>query len=161
MTSKVLKRIDLSKIVAERRAKGEKAVFTNGCFDLLHIGHIRYLQEARNQGDFLIVAINSDASVREIKGLMRPLVSEEERAEVLAALECVDYVTVFGEPDPHALIREIIPHVLVKGGDWPVEKVVGRDVVEGHGGRVMTIPIVSGASTSRIIERIVERYTKK
>ncbi len=161
MISKVIMRSDLSKIVLERRAKGEKAVFTNGCFDLLHIGHIRYLQEARRQGDFLIVAINSDSSIRDLKGPMRPLVPEGERAEVLAALDCVDYVTLFGEPDPSAVIQELRPDVLVKGGDWSVEKVVGRDLVEARGGRVMTIPVVSGASTSRIIERILERYTPK
>lgn len=161
MVSKILTRADAAKVVAERQAKGEKAVFTNGCFDLLHIGHIRYLQEARWQGDFLLVAINSDASVRGLKGPLRPLVSEGERAEVLAALACVDYVTMFDEPDPSSLLREVQPEILVKGGDWPIEQVVGRDLVEGRGGRVLTIPIVSGASTSRIIDRILERYTQK
>lgn len=148
---------ELTQLAAAVRRDGRRVVFTNGCFDLLHIGHTRYLQEARALGDLLIVAINSDASVSALKGPERPLVPEGERAEVLAALACVDYVTIFDAPDPGDVIAAIQPDVLAKGGDWPVERIVGREVVESRGGRVVSIPLVPGASTTGLVRRILER----
>lgn len=129
-------------------------VFTNGCFDILHVGHLRYLTEARSLGDALLVAINSDRAVRELKGEGRPVMCELERAEMLAALRVVDYVTVFDEISPRALIAELLPDVLVKGGDYALDEIHGREEVEAAGGRVISLPFVEGASTSSIIERI-------
>ena len=139
---------------ARLRAEGKRLVFTNGCFDLLHVGHVRYLKAARALGDALLVAINSDRSVRELKGEGRPLTSEAERAEVLAALEVVDGVTIFDETSPRALIAELLPDVLVKGGDYALEEIHGREEVEAAGGRVLALPFVEGASTTSIIERV-------
>ncbi|MFH1138374.1 MAG: D-glycero-beta-D-manno-heptose 1-phosphate adenylyltransferase [Pseudomonadota bacterium] len=144
-------------LARDARARGGLAVFTNGCFDLLHAGHVRYLAEARTRGDILIVGLNSDRSVREIKGPGRPVTPQDQRAEVLAALECVDAVVVFDQADPLALIESIEPDVLIKGGDWSLDRVVGRKEVEARGGRVLTIPLTPGVSTSAIIERILER----
>jgi rfaE bifunctional protein nucleotidyltransferase chain/domain len=141
------------------RATGKKIVFTNGCFDIIHTGHTRYLAIARSFGDLLVVAVNSDASVRTIKGDKRPINAQAERAETLAALASVDFVTIFDEPDPHKVISAIQPDVLVKGGDWPIEKIIGRDVVEARGGRVVNVPYVKGASTTEIIERILKIFT--
>ncbi len=157
MMSKLKTVSELTQLAAAVRRDGRRVVFTNGCFDLLHIGHTRYLQEARALGDLLIVAINSDASVSALKGPERPLVPEGERAEVLAALACVDYVTIFDAPDPGDVIAAIQPDVLAKGGDWPVERIVGREVVESRGGRVVSIPLVPGASTTGLVRRILER----
>lgn len=140
------------------RATGKKIVFTNGCFDLIHTGHARYLAKARSYGDVLVVAVNSDASVRKIKGEKRPINSESDRMETLAALQSVDYVTVFHELDPHRIISELQPDVLVKGGDWPIEKIIGRDIVEARGGRVITAGYMEGASTTGIIEKILQTY---
>ena len=139
---------------AALRAEGKRLVFTNGVFDLLHPGHVRYLAEARRQGDALIVALNSDRSVRAIKGPARPINPEQDRAEVLAALACVDAVVVFDEDDPHAVISAIAPDVLVKGADWAADRIIGRDVVEARGGRVVRIQFAEGYSTSAILERI-------
>jgi D-beta-D-heptose 7-phosphate kinase/D-beta-D-heptose 1-phosphate adenosyltransferase len=138
------------------RARGKKLVFTNGCFDILHVGHVRYLARARELGDALLVAINSDRSVRELKGAGRPIMNEEERAEMLAALSAVDYVTVFDDLSPRTLIAEILPDVLVKGGDYQLDEIHGRAETEAAGGRVMALPFVEGASTSSIIERILK-----
>jgi D-beta-D-heptose 7-phosphate kinase/D-beta-D-heptose 1-phosphate adenosyltransferase len=157
MTQKQLTAPELAAAVDTRRARGERIVFTNGCFDLLHLGHVRYLQQARALGDCLIVGVNSDASVRGIKPQGRPIVPDLQRAEVLAALACVDHVIIFNEPDPLALIRAIQPDVLVKGGDWPLDRIVGKDVVEGRGGRVVTIPAVPDISTSILVDRIKNR----
>ena len=154
MSEKILSVPVLSATLSARRARGERLVFTNGCFDLLHIGHTRYLQEARTLGDCLIVGVNSDASVRAIKPNGRPIVPQAQRAEVLAALACVDYVVLFDEPDPRALIVTIQPDVLVKGGDWPIEQIVGRDIVQARGGRVVTIPLVPDMSTTTLVRRI-------
>ena len=130
-------------------------VFTNGCFDLMHMGHTRYLQAAKDLGDLLVVAVNSDASVRSLnKAPDRPIVPEAQRAEVVAALGCVDYVIMFNEPDPQSLIAALQPDVLVKGGDWPVDRIVGREIVEARGGVVQTIPLVPGISTTSLIQRI-------
>ncbi len=136
------------------RAEGRRLVFTNGCFDILHVGHVRYLRQARELGDALLVAVNSDRSVRELKGAGRPVTGEDERAEVLSALEAVDYVTVFDDLSPRSLIAEVMPDVLVKGGDYDVDEIHGREEVEGAGGRVVALPLVEGASTTGIVERI-------
>ena len=141
-------------VLARRRDTGERIVFTNGCFDLLHVGHVRLLQQARTLGDLLIVALNSDRSVVSIKGATRPVQPQHDRAEILAALECVDYVTFFDEDTPLVTIERLVPDVLVKGGDWDVENIVGREVVERAGGAVITIPYLEGASTTALINRI-------
>jgi len=140
--------------VGRSRAERRRVVFTNGVFDLLHPGHIRYLQLARNLGDLLIVGLNADASVRRNKGPGRPLTPQDERAEILAALECVDAVVVFGEDTPDEIVRLVQPDVLVKGADWPADQIVGRDTVEARGGRVVLVPVEQGHSTSAIVDRI-------
>lgn len=145
---------ELKTICAQARAKGKKTVFTNGCFDLLHRGHLHTLREAKACGDILIVALNSDRSVRELKGSGRPILPESDRAELIGALEMVDYVVLFDEADPYNLILALMPEVLVKGGDWGPDKIVGSDVVEKNGGRVAVIPYLPGCSTTEIIERI-------
>jgi D-beta-D-heptose 7-phosphate kinase/D-beta-D-heptose 1-phosphate adenosyltransferase len=136
------------------RARGGTVVFTNGVFDLLHPGHVRYLRDARALGDALIVAVNSDRSVRAIKGPSRPINPEQERVEVLAALDCVDAAVVFDEETPHAIVSHIQPDVLVKGADWAEDNIVGRDVVEARGGRVVRIPLAEGHSSSDLIRRV-------
>ncbi len=148
---------ELRPLLAILRATGKKIVFTNGCFDILHTGHTRYLAKAKSFGDVLVVAVNSDASVHVIKGQKRPINTEADRMETLAALESVDFVTIFQEPDPFRVISELQPDVLVKGGDWPIEKIIGRDVVEARGGKVITVPYVEGASTTGIIEKILQQ----
>jgi D-beta-D-heptose 7-phosphate kinase/D-beta-D-heptose 1-phosphate adenosyltransferase len=148
---KILTPAQLGEVRARLRAAGRRLVFTNGCFDLLHVGHVRYLQAARGYGDALLVAINSDRAVRELKGAGRPVMNEQERAEVLAALGAVDYVTVFDELSPRRLIAALLPEVLVKGGDYALDEIHGR---EAAGGRVHSLPFVAGASTTDIIERI-------
>ncbi len=150
----VLKEEQLQEQVAAARRAGRRVVFTNGCFDLLHPGHIRSLERARSLGDALIVAVNSDRSVGEMKGPGRPLVSEVERCEVLAALEAVDWVLVFDDPTPRRLIALLLPDVLVKGGDWGPEEIVGREEVEAAGGRVVRVPVEPGYSTTEILRRI-------
>lgn len=155
MPSKVVPRSALIEILAPHRARGHRIVFTNGCFDLMHIGHIRYLQAARDLGDLLVVGINTDRSVQALKKAPgRPIVPESQRAEVLAALSAVDYVVLFDEPDPGRLIADLQPDVLVKGGDWTLDRIVGRDIVEARGGVVRTIPLVPGVSTTALVERI-------
>jgi len=153
---RLLDRTRLAEETDDRRRNGETIVFTNGCFDLLHMGHVRYLQQARKMGSCLIVAINSDNSVRRLKGPSRPVIGQDERAEMLGALECVDYVTIFEEDTPEALLEMLRPDILVKGGTTTV--VVGREIVEGYGGKVLTLPPVEGLSTTRIINRILETY---
>jgi len=155
---KIISWEQLKEEVKKWQTSGLKVVFTNGCFDLLHIGHIRYLQAAKKYGDKLIVAINSDRSVREIKGERRPIISENERAEIVAALDCVDRVVIFDEPTPLSLINFLQPDVLVKGADWPEEKIVGREVVLAKGGKIIRIPVVEGISTTEIIKKILKRY---
>ena len=151
---KVLNRHALAEKVERLRGQGRTVVFTNGCFDLLHLGHVRYLQEARKQGDCLVVAVNSDRSVRQIKESGRPIVPEDQRAEVLAALGCVDWVSLFDEPHPLALIKLLVPDVLVKGADWPEEEIIGAREVKEAGGQVIRIPFEEGLSTSGLIERV-------
>ena len=141
------------------RASGGKVVFTNGCFDILHPGHTRYLYAARELGDYLIVAVNSDRSVKSIKNPGRPILDEQTRAELLASLGCVDSVFVFDEDNPLKVIQYLMPNILVKGGDWSEEEIVGADVVKAAGGEVKRIPFVTGFSTTGIIERIMDRYS--
>jgi rfaE bifunctional protein nucleotidyltransferase chain/domain len=136
------------------KRNGRCLVFTNGCFDLLHPGHVETLEKARELGDVLIVGVNSDRSVREMKGTGRPIVPEQERAEVLAALECVDAVVIFDEPTPRAIVEALLPDVLVKGGDWASDQIIGREEVEGAGGKVVSVPVVAGYSTSAMVEKI-------
>lgn len=154
MAEKILTASALMTALSARRARKERIVFTNGCFDLLHVGHTRYLQEARKLGDCLVVGLNSDASVRAIKSDGRPVVPQAQRAEVLAALACVDHVVIFDEPDPQNLIARIQPDILVKGGDWPIDQIVGREIVQARGGRVVTIPLVPDVSTTSLVRRI-------
>ena len=161
MKQKIKKREELLRIIKDLKAKGKRIVFTNGCFDLLHVGHIRYLEEAKALGDILIVGVNSDASVRKLKGPKRPVLPVEDRTEILSGLGCVDYITVFDELDPLALITSLQPNVLAKGGDWTKEQTVGKEVVERSGGEVVIIPFVEGTSTSNLIETILGRYEKR
>jgi D-beta-D-heptose 7-phosphate kinase/D-beta-D-heptose 1-phosphate adenosyltransferase len=147
-------RAALVRFVEQARGSGHRIVFTNGVFDILHPGHVRYLQAARAHGDRLIVGLNSDASVRRNKGLGRPVIPEQERAELLLALECVDAVSIFDEETPAEIIRAVQPDVLVKGADWPADQIVGRDTVEARGGVVIREPVEQGYSTSAIIEKV-------
>jgi D-glycero-beta-D-manno-heptose 1-phosphate adenylyltransferase len=142
--------------VAEAKAARRRIVFTNGCYDLLHPGHTRLLEKARELGDVLILALNSDRSVRENKGALRPIIPEKERAEVAAALEAVDYVVIFDEPTPREIVSRVLPDVLVKGGDWGANEIIGRKETEAAGGRVVSIPVEPGYSTSSIIERVLK-----
>jgi rfaE bifunctional protein nucleotidyltransferase chain/domain len=151
--------LDKKGLIQERRrlrSEGKRLVFTNGCFDLLHPGHVHYLREARSLGDALVVALNSDRSVRVLKGEGRPILNEQERAEVIAALEVVTYVIIFDEETPRELIGALLPDVLVKGGDWPLDQIVGREEVEAAGGRVVSLSYIEGSSTSDLIERIAK-----
>lgn len=141
----------LEHLAAER--KNKKVVFTNGCFDLLHIGHVRYLKEARALGDILVVALNTDASVRKLKGPERPVQLEDDRAEILSSLVCVDYTLLFGEETPERIIKLIKPDILVKGGDWKVEQIVGAPFVQSYGGEVKSLPFVDGRSTTNLIKK--------
>src|SRR4249920_3178855 len=152
--TKILDRRDLLRERERLRGEGRSLVFTNGCFDLLHPGHVRYLAEARALGDALVVGLNSDRSVRVLKGEGRPILNEQERAAVVAALQSVDYVTIFDEETPRDLIAELLPDVLVKGGDWALDEIIGRQEVEAAGGRVLSLSYVEGSSTTDIIERI-------
>ncbi|MCP4352431.1 MAG: D-glycero-beta-D-manno-heptose 1-phosphate adenylyltransferase [Desulfobacterales bacterium] len=140
------------------RKPGKRIVFTNGCFDILHAGHVRYLTEAKSKGDILVVGLNSDKSVRIIKGEKRPVVCQDQRAEVLAGLWCVDCITVFDEPDPLKLIQTIKPDIIVKGADWAEEDIIGADFVKANGGKVERISVVPDISTSRIIQNIIRLY---
>lgn len=161
MRSKIVALQELAPKIRSLRESGKRVVFTNGCFDILHAGHVRYLTAARVEGDVLVAGLNSDASVRSIKGAGRPIVPQDQRAEVLAGLWCVDYVTVFDEPDPLKLIQTLKPDVLVKGEDWGEQEIIGADVVKANGGKVVRVPVVSDISTSSIIQKILEIYAKK
>ncbi len=161
MKQKIRARRDLVRIIKDLKAKGKRIVFTNGCFDLLHVGHVSYLEQAKALGDVLIVGVNSDASVRKLKGPKRPILPEEERAGILSGLGCVDYITIFPEMDPLKLITSLQPDVLVKGGDWTREQTVGKEVVERSGGEVVILPFIKGASTSNLIQTILKKYEKR
>lgn len=145
---------EIEKIIGHLKKEGKKVVFTNGCFDILHKGHIRLLKKAKSLGDVLIVGLNTDASVRRLKGKGRPFIKERDRAEILSSLEMVDYVVLFSQDTPYHLIRIVKPDVLVKGGDYKTEDVVGRDIVERYGGKVYIFPVVKGVSTTEIAKRI-------
>ncbi|MEK6869687.1 MAG: D-glycero-beta-D-manno-heptose 1-phosphate adenylyltransferase [Nanoarchaeota archaeon] len=155
MPQKIKNLNELKKIVAELKAKGKKIVTTNGVFDILHIGHIRYLKEAKKLGDILIAAINSDSSTKKLKGPKRPLNNENDRAEALAALECVDYVTIFSEENPIKILKEIKPNIHAKGGDYNISQIIERYAVEKNNGKVVLIPKVKGYSTTDFINRII------
>ncbi len=161
MNEKILSQNDLAEKVARAKAAGRRVVFTNGCFDILHAGHARYLAAAAAEGDILVVAVNSDRSVRGIKGAGRPVIAEAERAELVAALESVDFVTLFDEADPGGLIRRLLPDVLVKGADWPEDKIVGAAEVRAAGGRVVRARLSEGLSTTAIIEKIRRSGSKE
>lgn len=150
---KVISRSDTKSDLIQDLSNTKKIVFTNGCFDLLHVGHVRYLQEAKRLGDYLFVGINTDASVKRLKGPERPLQNESDRAEILAALSCVDYVCLFDEDTPEKIIHEVRPKVLVKGGDWKIEQIVGADFVQSLGGKVYSLNFIQGRSTTRLIEK--------
>jgi D-glycero-beta-D-manno-heptose 1-phosphate adenylyltransferase len=154
----ILKADEFLTIRNKLKEENKKIVFTNGCFDILHAGHVDYLNKAKQLGDILLVALNSDSSVRRIKGPKRPIVCEEERAFIMSNLKCVDYVTFFDEDTPAGIIAKIIPDILVKGADWSLDRIIGRDVVEINGGEVKTIEFNNFQSTSKIIETIIERY---
>ncbi len=150
---KIVSADELKKDLSPLR-KNKKVVFTNGCFDILHAGHVNYLQRARSLGDFLVVGLNADVSVKRLKGPTRPIQCEEDRAVILSALGCVDYVVLFAEDTPKNLIEKVNPEVLVKGGDWPVDKIVGADYVLSIGGQVKSLPFIEGKSSSSIIEKV-------
>ena len=158
MISKIMGVKELINRIDPFRRSGKQVVFTNGCFDIMHAGHVRYLAAARSEGEILVVGINSDKSVKSIKGENRPIMPQDQRAEVLAGLWCVDYVVFFDEPDPLRLIQAIKPDVLVKGEDWDEDKIIGTDSVKADGGRVVRVAVVPDISTSMIIERIIKQY---
>ena len=156
MTSKIMQKEEVLDRLSRHRAAGDSIVFTNGCFDLLHVGHLRYLTQAKALGDVLVVGINSDLSVARLKGESRPLVKEDERAEMLLGLKAVDFVCIFDQDTPLELIKEVRPDVLTKGGDWPVEKIVGAEFVKSIGGKTLSLPFVEGRSTSSLVEKILQ-----
>ena len=156
--SKIVHQSEIEAIAAEKRAENKQIVFTNGCFDILHAGHVNYLAAAAAQGDLLVLGLNSDQSVKRIKGDKRPVIGENHRAQVVSALACVDYVVIFDEPDPEALIKMVKPHVLAKGADWAEDEIIGGDFVKQNGGRVARIILEPDISTSLIIEKIVNTY---
>jgi len=158
MISKIVEVKELINRIDPLRRSGKQVVFTNGCFDIMHAGHVRYLAAAKSEGEILIVGINSDKSVKSIKGKNRPIMPQDQRAEVLAGLWCVDYIVFFDEPDPLRLIQAIKPDVLVKGEDWDEDKIIGTDSVKADGGRVVRVAVVPDISTSMIIERIIKQY---
>ena len=146
----------LKKLVTKLKKQGRRIVFTNGCFDILHYGHAKYLQDAKNAGDILVVGVNSDASIRKIKGRSRPVVDEKNRLKLLAALESIDYLTLFKETTPFKVIKEIKPDILIKGADWNKDNIVGSDFVAGYGGKVQTVKLVKGLSTTNLIKKIAK-----
>jgi len=157
---KIIRITELASARIRFRKAGQTVVFTNGCFDILHAGHVRYLETAKSLGDILIVGLNSDESVKMIKGDKRPIVEQTQRAEVIAGLGCVDYVTVFNQSDPLRIIQRLKPDILVKGEDWEEKDIIGADFVKKNGGKIVRVSEVPGASTSSIIQRIVQRYQK-
>ncbi|MDF1610728.1 MAG: D-glycero-beta-D-manno-heptose 1-phosphate adenylyltransferase [Stygiobacter sp.] len=159
--SLVLNIIELIKVRNELKKQNKKVVFTNGVFDILHAGHVDYLIKAKKLGDVLIVAVNSDSSVKKIKGDLRPVVPQNERAFIISQLKPVDYVTIFDEETPYEVIKKLIPDVLVKGADWSKDKIVGADIVESNGGKVETIKFVNNTSTTNIIKTVLEKFKKE
>jgi D-beta-D-heptose 7-phosphate kinase/D-beta-D-heptose 1-phosphate adenosyltransferase len=149
----------LKTIIAGLKRAGKKIVFTNGCFDILHYGHVKYLQDARAKGDYLVVAVNSDASVKKIKGKDRPVIGELDRMRTLAALACVDFIVLFNQSDPLKVIKTLKPDYLVKGSDWNSKNIIGADFVKERGGKVLTVKLVSGRSTTALIKKIVKVFS--
>lgn len=160
VVSKVINWDKLKEVVQTAKAESKKVVFTNGCFDLIHPGHIKVFREAKAQGDILILGLNSDASIKTIKDPRRPILNQDERSAILSGLESIDYIAMFDEQTPANLIDLIIPDVLVKGGDWGLDNIVGADVVKQNGGRVHVVSLKEGNSTTNIIERVLEKYGK-
>lgn len=154
---KIINPAKLANILRRLKAAGKKIVFTNGCFDILHVGHVTYLEKARSLGDVLVVGLNSDCSVKEIKGNDRPINSQKDRAKVLAGLSSVDYITIFDEPTPEELIKELEPGLLVKGGDWGMNDIIGGSFVRSIGGKVVTVPFVNGYSTTSVIKKMCKK----
>ncbi len=158
LENKIKKADTLSRQISRLKSKGKKIVFTNGCFDILHFGHVKYLEDAKAKGDILIVGINADSSVRRLKGRKRPIVSQKDRAAIVASLASVDFVVFFTEDTPFKLIAQLKPDILVKGADWNKNKIIGADLVRGWGGKVMTIRFAPGRSTSNLIKKIAQLY---
>jgi len=159
--TKIISNSSLKRKIMRLKQAGKRVVFTNGCFDILHYGHIKYLQDARRKGDLLVVAVNSDSSIKKIKAKNRPVIGQSDRLKTLAALACVDFVVLFNENNPLRLIKALKPDVLIKGADWKKNKIIGADFVTGYGGKVLTVNLVKGRSTSAIIEKIVRDFSKK
>ncbi|MDD5108969.1 MAG: D-glycero-beta-D-manno-heptose 1-phosphate adenylyltransferase [Candidatus Omnitrophica bacterium] len=151
----------LKRKISGLKRKGKRIVFTNGCFDILHFGHIKYLQDAKNKGDYLVVAVNSDSSIKKIKAKNRPVIGQNDRLKTIAALASVDFVVLFNEDNPLKLIKALKPDILIKGADWDKSKIVGADFVDSYGGKVLTVNLVKGRSTSALIEKIVRNFSKK
>ncbi|ABL64405.1 rfaE bifunctional protein [Chlorobium phaeobacteroides DSM 266] len=160
MNSKLLTRAKAKEQVIAWQSSGKKVVFSNGCFDILHAGHVQYLSRARQLGDILLIGLNSDASIQRIKGPLRPVCAEQDRAAVLSALQMVDAITLFDEDTPEALIEALLPDILVKGADWDIERIAGAKAVLQSGGKVLTLPILEGRSTTGIIEKVIQIYGK-
>ncbi len=158
VSRKILGLKALASAIKKDKRAGRKIVFTNGCFDILHVGHVRYLKSAGKLGDKLVLGLNSDLSVRKLKGKNRPVVSQAERAELLAEFPFIDYIVVFGEETPYRVIKTVLPDVLVKGGDWAPEKIIGSDVVLANGGKVRSLPYVKGRSTTNVIKKILKGF---
>jgi len=150
----------LARTIAALKKKGKKIVFTNGCFDILHLGHVKYLEAAKQKGDVLVVGINSDSSVRKIKGNTRPVITQKERLSIVAALESVDYVLLFNQTTPLNLIKKLKPDILIKGADWQKNKIVGSELVLARGGKVLTIKLIKGRSTTNIIKKIAKKISR-
>ena len=158
MSSKIVNLKELKKILTIKRKEKKKVAFTNGCFDILHYGHVKYLTQAKKMADILVVGVNTDSSVKKIKGKKRPINPLKHRMEVLAGLEAIDYLISFKETTPYRLIKEIKPDVLIKGGDWKPNEIVGKDIVEAYRGKVITLPYIKGVSTTNLIRKIVQRF---
>ncbi len=158
--TKIVSLPELKRKINRLKKNGKRMVFTNGCFDILHYGHVKYLQDARAKGDFLVVAVNSDSSIKNIKAKNRPVISQGDRLKTLAALSCVDFVILFGQSNPLRLIKALKPDILIKGADWSRKNIIGADFVSSYGGKVLTVDLVKGRSTSLIIEKIVRDFSK-
>lgn len=161
LSAKIVSLSGLKHRVRELKQKGKRIVFTNGCFDLLHFGHVKYLQDAKNKGDYLIVAVNSDSSVKKIKTKNRPVIGQSDRLKTIAALACVDFALLFNQDTPLELIKALRPDILIKGADWSMDKIVGADFVRSYGGKVATVKLVKNRSTSLLIKKIVKDFSKE
>ena len=159
--TKIISTTSLKRKVRRLKQAGKRIVFTNGCFDILHYGHIKYLPDAKNKGDYLVVAVNSDASIKKIKAKNRPVIGQSDRLKTVAALSSVDFVVLFNQDSPLRLIKALKPDILIKGADWSKQKIIGADFVASYGGRVATVDLVKGRSTSALIEKIVRDFSKK